>query len=369
MPVVPTVSAIVNDTSALTLPRYAQRIGYDECAFFGVVRPDPLPAVHSNKPLWRKSERDRVQYFLAEAQKKLETEIGYPLAPRYIVGSLTDAIDARYVDAQLFALKYVTKFGLVIEPGIKATTTISAGEAVNYLADPATVGPVATTVTTTDEIVVFYPDTDVELIPSAISIVGGAVTIQIPRCRLLTETGQSVTSGVPYDDTGPVAGIFLQTVDVKRVYTDSATQAVFKWASGVADCPKCTGVTQNGCIVVEDPEIATVFVYPGSYTGGAWKRAAFRNTCHYPDLVELNYKAGMPTLAPTAEDAIIRMAHAIMPHEPCNCEPPNWNWTEDRFIPRGLTRERMNCPFGVENGAWLAYKFAQSIKKWELGVL
>lgn len=360
----PTLSNIVtavgelecNDL-AVPLPLYAKVIGYSECAFWGVSMQNP-PAVHANKPLWIKSERDMVVHYLSEAQAEIEQIVEYPLKARWIASEKHDFQDPLR-----------SEWVKVIEAGVEANEFISDGEAVDHSADPATVGPIATTVTDPEEVYVYHPDTCARIYPSNIDITGGNLTIVIPRCRLLTEEGESVTGGVDYSDTGPAAGLFEQTVDVVRVYNDPSTQGVLVWSKGSGSCPKCASSTDTGCMTILNSEIGEIEVNPATYSNGAWTRSHWGCYCHWPDRVHINYKAGLETLTAQARDAIVRLAHAKMPHDPCNCDPPNYMWQYDREIPRALTRERLNCPFGLQNGAWTAYNFAKSMKVYRASVL
>ena len=239
MTVVPSATDLVNDASAVTLPRYAQIIGYTECSFFGVTRTDdPL---HSNKPLWIKPERDQVAHFLAEAQAELEDVIGYPLAPRWIVN-----------EQRPYSFPLQARWTQVIKAGVEAEADVGLAEAVNHTDDPAVVGPVVTTVINEDEIHVFHPGTDIEICPSAITIEWGAVTIEIPRCRMVKAEDAADTAGLDYDDT-TASGPFLQTVDVKRIYNDPSTHATLVWphcCSTSCLTAGCSEYTKTGCIYV-----------------------------------------------------------------------------------------------------------------------
>lgn len=351
MTVVATVSDLVGTSDlAITPPLYAQLVGYDECAYFGIRHPDP-PAVHANKPLWMKSERDQVIYYLAEAQSEIENLMGYPLKARWFEDQ------RRAYRRPLFA-----RHRHIIEAGVRATTAISSGVTVDHSADPAVVGPVATTVTDEDEIAVYHPGTTIEIHPSLITIAGGNVTIEIPRCRTLTEAGESVNTGVNYEDTTPT-GYFEQTVDIGRVYNDPSTQGVLAYPYGRGCCASCSGETETACIVIRNHRQGELDIMRGSYSAGAWARTSATCLCGCkPSYVEVNYKAGLDSLDRQAQNAIMRLAHAKMPHSPCNCDPPNWLWERDRRIPSPITKERLNCPFGIEDGAWVAYQFAESLR-------
>ena len=356
MTIVPSATDLVNDASAVTLPRYAQIIGYTECAFFGVTRvDDPL---HSNKPLWTKPERDQVAHFLAEAQAELEDVIGYPLAPRWIAD-----------EQQPYTFPLQARWTQVLEAGVEAQDDVGLAEAVDHTDDPAVVGPVATTVTNTDEIHVYHPGTAIEIHPSSITISGGNVTIEIPRCRMVKAADACDTAGLDYDDTS-ATGPFLQTVDVKRIYNDPSTHATLVWphcCSASCSTAGCTEYTRDGCIYVKNGRLGVLDVLPASYSDGEWTRCTL-DCCGSPAFAKLNYRAGV-TLTRQAEDAIVRLAHAKMPHSPCNCDPQLWLWARDMTIPEVVSRERLNCPFGLAEGAWIAWRFAQSMKIHRAGVL
>ena len=160
MAIVPTVADLRPEDSAVTLPRYAQLIYYDECAFFGV-RTDTTPA--RRRSIWVKTERDLILKYLAEAQEELEQVIGYPLAPTWI----TD-------EQHPYEYPLLADWGMILEAGIRGWTVISADEAVDHTNDPAVIGPVATTVTDEDEIKVYYPaslvEGEIEIHPSDIDL-------------------------------------------------------------------------------------------------------------------------------------------------------------------------------------------------------
>lgn len=335
---------------AVPLPLYSQVIGYDEAAFYGIVREDP-PAVHSNKPLWRKDQRDQVAHFLGEAQAEIEQVCGYPLNARWFANEAHD-----------YGFELLTKQTKLLEAGIEATDTFGAGAAVNHAADPAVVGPVATTVTDEDEIRVYHPGTTIEIHPSSVTLTGVNVTIEIPRSRMLTEAGEADTSGVQYDDTGAPAGMYEQTVDVVRVYNDDTTQGVTVWSHGSTGCPTCSGTTGTACLTILNAEIGEMDVLTAEYSGGSWTTANITCYCHLPDIIRVNYRAGLETLTNQARDAIIRLAHSKMPASPCNCDPANYVWARDQVMPQAMTAERINCPFGLNEGAWIAYQFARAMK-------
>lgn len=343
MTVVAAQSALVNQQSAVRLARYSQLIEYPECNLFGVLNPAIDPGFQCRN-IWLKSQRDMVIKYLAEAQYEIEQETGYALSPRWIGQGQSD----EYQDWQPFKKRIVTRFARFIEGGIQATANISLGQAVNHATDPAVIGPVATTVTAEDEIHVYHPGLDVEIDPSSITIAGGNVTIEIPRCRMVTQAAaDNPEEGLDYSDLGN----FEATVDIKRVYNDSSVQATLAYRSS---CTGCSEKTLAGCFYVRDKRLGILDIQLSANGSGSCRCGA--------EIIRLNYKAGADVLTAQAEDAIIRLAHSKMPVEPCGCDVIRRLWARDRNIPEVLTRERLNCPFGLHDGSWVAYQFAQQMK-------
>ncbi len=359
MTIIPATSELVLEASAVKLARYAAIIGYRETAFFGVNHPANVD--FACREIWLKPQRDMVAKYLAEAQEEIESVVGYPLSPKYFV-------------AEVYPYRFplVARQGKIISAGVKATTTISLGAAVDHTADPATVGPILTTVTDASEVRVYHPGSSVEIDPSAMTISGGVLNISIPRPRLVTEAASDNDEiGVDYTNIAP-GGPFEQTVDVKRVYTDASTQAQLVWphssnCAGGNCCPSCGEYTKTACMYFKDADLGIVDVLPATYSGGSW--SVNGACCGKAAYARLNYVAGLSTLTRQAEDAIVRLAHAKMPAEPCGCQFVRAVWLRDNHTPEVMTRERINCDFGLSDGAWTAYRFAHAMKQGRGGVL
>jgi len=359
---------LVNQESALRLSRYAQVIGgYGEDALWGINRSGLLDTNECFQP-WMKDQRDYVAFYLAEAQWELEKEIGYPLAPKWVVGRVADQESGHheFVDEQDWKIPLFAKWGMVLEPGVKATASVDAASVVSHATDPAVIGPIGTTVTDPYEIKVYYPDKDIEITPSKIQINAGFVTIEIPRCRLVKEAfANNEANGIDYTDLNN----FLATVDVVRVYNNPSTNAVLvapHTCTTGCSLTGCGEYTQTACIYVTDVKSGKLSIVPATYSGGTWVRSSAR--CNVIR-VRLNYRAGLKTLTRQAEDAIRMLAHAKMPNPPCGCDILHKMWDADSNIPSILTAERINCPWGLTDGAWRAYKYAQRMKIYRAGIL
>jgi hypothetical protein len=115
-------------------------------------------------------------------------------------------------------------------------------------------------------------------------------------------------------------------------------------------------------MTVINGRIGEIDILPAEYSGGTWTTKSWSCYCCWPEKAHISYRAGLITITQQARDAVIRLAHAKMPGYPCNAEPPTWMWQRDREKPRAMTKERLNCPFGLEDGAWAAYQFARAMK-------
>lgn len=355
MTVVPTTEELIPTSDfAVTLPRYAQIIRYAECQFFGVNSPET--AGRDCERIWTKPERDMVTRYLAEAQTEIERVVNYPLSPRWVTN-----------EEHPYSWRTTASYGKIIASGVRAETTISASEAINTATDPGIVGPVATTVTDEDEIKIFHPGTDVEIHPSSITISGGFVTIEVPRCRTVRETfADNTTQGLDYNDLNN----FESTCDVKRVYNDDSTNAVLTWPHGNQCCINCAAETDTACMSIIDAEIGAFDVLRATYSGGEWARSTCTFCRAQPERLHLNYQAGLAQpIDNQVADTVVRLAHSKMPQAPCGCDIVSDVWARDRNVPEALTAERANNPFGMNDGAWIAWRFAQTFRLVRGGVL
>jgi hypothetical protein len=332
---------------AVPLARYAQITDLSECLLMGVRRDQDL--VGGCDRVFTKRERDLISKYLLEAQQEIEDQISYPLVPKWF------ASEEAYYKWPLH-----TYWKKVIEAGIRATAAIEEGAIVDHAADPAVV--TVTTAVDIDEIIVYHPDTEVEIHPSAMVRSGGDVIISIPRCRMVKATlaDEQPETGWDYNDISN----FEETVDVIRVYNDSSTNAVLIWphqCSCSGGCSLCSDYRQDGCIYIRNAETGALDIAPANFSSGAWSSTAL--CCSgKPEKVLLNYRAGLPSVSYQHEDTVTRLAHSKMPSEPCGCDFVIQVWRRDRNVPDVLTRERINCPFGLSDGAWIAWKFTQALR-------
>lgn len=345
---------------AVSLSRYAKIIGYEEASFWGMV--------YENQhwvgcgPVWGEGERMRIAIALGEAQQQIEQIVGYPLCPTWIAGTVDEEyrLDNRWIDQQrLKSGRLLTRYPRLIAAGIRATEVIAEGAAVTHGPKVGVVGPIATTVTDPNEIQVYYPDSSRRITPSRISIQGGFVTISIPRFRMIIpDLLNTPEGGIMYEDTTALLG----EVDILRVYNDPSVQAVLvQPGCGNSHCTRgCGECTHSACIYIRDSHVGEVDILPAtrSEDTGLWSP---KTLCvgNY-SIVRLNYLAGMRLLNLEAEAAIVHLAHAKLMGPPCACDSITKIWSAANAVPRMLTRERINCPLGQSEGAWIAYQWARS---------
>ena len=335
------------DISALTLPRYAQIIRYDENAFFGINAPNNRE--RNCRKIWTKLERDMMARYLGEAQAMIEQVLMYPLGQKY------------YVDEQHHnTRRFFTRWAHVQALGTRAESTIALNVALNHAADPATIAPTATSVTNADEIHFFQSGKDIEVYPSVLTLSGGNVSASFPRARLVLEEFQdNPDTGLSYTDTGG-SGPYMQTIDIKRIYTDDTNVGEFVFPLGKNCLPDCVEDTEPACGYIRSTESGVVTLLPDPAGVCIWIGAKE---------LRLNYAAGKP-LDATAEDAIVHLAHALMPVAPCTgCDPLMMLWQDDRTIPSDITEARSNCMFGVQNGAWRAWSYCHNNKHVRLSLI
>lgn len=358
MTVIPGYIDLIDETdSAVKLARYAQLIGLSEDQFFGLNNSATLVEA-SCHPIWTLRERQRIAKYLKEAQDEIEQVVGYFLNRRWVIG-----------ERHPYGYPVHTDWGKVVDGGFRTTANIQLGAAPNYATDSAIVGPIATTVTDEDEIHVFHPGTTVEIYPSHITLAGGNVTIYIPWARLVKlPYSDNPETGLTYADVPPsVTSPYEATVDVKRVYHEDAIQGGVIWPHRTnidctcacdACCGTCGEYAASACIYVRNSETGALDLIPASHSATGWTPACSTCYCEEPTTVELNYRSGLEAITLQLEDAVVRLGHAKMPSPPCGCGLVQEMWTRDRNVPDVLTSERLNCPFGLSDGAWVAWKFA-----------
>lgn len=323
---------------AVTLTMYQQYVGYDEAAFWGVTY-DGQEELACNM-LWTGRKRDQLANALAEAQSMFESVCGYPLCPTWIE------------DFQPCPHNPITtKNSKLIVMGKKSTSVIASSEPISFVTEPANVGPIATSATSVSEIHFYLQGTEREVYPSSVTLAGGFLTAEFPRARLILPTYDTNIgwTGNRFVDLFNFAG----ELDIAREVADtSQTATLFNRDLN------CAIDTEQLCARIENGDVGIVRIYRNCYST---IKESFQ--CKPPFGAQLYYRAGLLKLESRILSAVIRLAHTLIPTSLCNqCDQVHRLWEADNKIPPVLTRERINCPFGLSDGAWFAYKRAQQVK-------
>jgi len=344
--------------SVLSLARYAELIGYQDCSFFGFSHPDRTS--YACTEIWTNQQRNEILRTLQDAQLELEREIGYHIESKWIVA-----------EKHPFRKVITLDKGYLIALGIKAEETIASNISLNMgasLTDPAQ-RVIPTILTSTDGITIYYPGTTHEITPSSLAISGGNLTVIIPKCRLPKYSLiENTASGISWD-----AANIQSSIDVKRVYNDPTVHASLIWnhiCNVRCASTLCSEYTVSACGMVRDNILGTVEFFPAEYVSGAWKSTNGSKTCvGTPEWIKINYVSGLQGIDLHVESTLLRLAHSKLPNEPCGCDISQRMWARDRNIPKLLTRDRLECPFGMSDGAWTAWKFAETIKLYRASVI
>jgi len=334
MTVVAVESYVRDGNLAVPLTRYAQRVGWDECALLGVRFGSN--ATSRCMGIMTQAERQLLVSLLRGAQQDIESVLRYPLTLQWFSHQRMNTTD---VVLQL-------PHGHIIAMGKRTTEILANAITVDYTAEPAVV--VVNGVSADldiDAVHVYYVGTEIDITPSAISLSGTTLTIEIPRCRLVADQNNP-DEGWDFSDTDN----FVRAVDIVRVYTDDSIQAELQYT----DC-NCGSTAENICVYLRDAMGGVVSL------GQVSACAASDTSCsRIPQVLVVYYCAGERDIPPAIEDAIIRLAHARMETQPCTCGPARDYWARDRHVPEILDRERLHCPFGLTDGAWYAWTVANN---------
>jgi hypothetical protein len=279
--------------------------------------------------IWTKEQRDSLLNALDLAQAEFERLVGFQLAPTFNV-------DEQH---NYETTTFKTKFPLVIEMGVEASSDIELGAAVSHATDPAIVTINDVTVAA-DEIHVYHPGTSIEIFPSLKSIIAETLTLSIPRVRTVIDDNNP-SAGWDYTDTSK----FEQTVDVKRIYVDTINPVQQEDADGVLT---------TGIITVKNKYWGLVKLTLDSYA--------------YNKLY-LNYYSGKETLDTSVISVIIQLAHAQMPIEPVNDGAVRLTWLWDKDVPRSMSTLQRDCPLGQFTGAYNAWRLAGQLHMHRAGVI
>lgn len=304
----------------LPLDEFAQIIGISPLGFNQLSKPAILPSTIACGEVffqntWQHADRvgrDDIAMAIQEAEQEISKEVGFNLMPdwelderrpyprNYRPESYGDALNIRGMNKSVETAK-----GHVISGGIRAKTLIQAGANItrsdvdaDTFQETATV-VVATAITDTNEIHLFYPaqngDDAWEIRPIKVAISGGNATITFKIWQVAAANQMNSLAGKVLDPDQ--ASSFETTVDVYRVYNDPSTQLSMLWEgeSCCADssCTACQFGAQSGCFHTRDPRIGFIVPVPATWDSANNQFTdAYWSACREPDMVRLWYYSG-----------------------------------------------------------------------------
>jgi len=332
-----------------SLDQYRQRFNIPPWAFNGVE--NPAEARRGCDHYWTQWQRDDLALALNEAEGLLAERLGFYIGTRYLID-----YDRPWRDPLQL------RFGHVLGAGIRARTEVTPS-ASDFTTDPATITvPSASFTNGTDEVIVIEDETGLEIEYDEITTVGANYVISISQYKLIEwDDLEDQTETIDYNAAFPAATwLKLADLTVYRQYRDTDTQATITfgpscncWCAGTA----CTGEDYTGCVFVLNRDIGLVRINRATLSDGTWScdQSAVCG-CYDGDKATIYYEAGATDI-PGWRQAIYRLAHARMGEQPCGCALQERQWRLDRTVPSVLTAERINCPWGFEQGAWAAWSW------------
>lgn len=301
----------------VSLDRYAKLIGLDPVHFAGATAGEFWMDTGSCEDIWRQYpwqtpenfvSREELAHAIYNAEKDIETILGYSIAPRFI-----NAEQHNYPrpamrrqrgyggwDVRFDAKTIKTRFGKIIKSGKRGLTMLLDNAPVTYSDADGDTWKDQASITLTDsatdlaEIKLYFVDKlgdpAWEIRPlRSITRTGTTITILLDSWLLINpvlweQHPQSNTRPAPIDIAG--TSNFVQTVEVQREYVDETISNVdLLWNPGFPY------EAQTGYLSLIDPQLGYVAPYAATYTDGEWRQDLYAN-CSEPDRVKIWYYAG-----------------------------------------------------------------------------
>lgn len=424
-------------TNTLSLERFRQILGYNPYHFYGLsnstvpVKSNCNTLVYPNA--WNNADavgREEIKEAITTAENRLFEYLGYRVGPCYVQKELQypRPFDARMgfwqaADAGGRWLSMDVQEGYIQEIGTEAFTSLDASASVVY-SDEYGDGVTDTATLTVDisgssptptaaEIAVFFNTADrldkdpigpdYEIRPISASISGTTLTIIIRSWLLVRPIKYKgvVQPNIDPNDTGAVANIFAQTLEVYRRYTktDGITtddsQAVLFWETSppawalecCTDSPTFNGNRQDPAAVASAIARVTIRDRRLGYLGPVYSKynttsqefTALQWGCDQPDRVKIRYLAGanrkeVEAMLPGGswDQIVARLAMAELDRDICGCNSANrtlWRWQTDLAQTGGnndvsfqaVSPEQLNNPFGTRRGAVYAWNQVKNL--------
>jgi len=343
----------------LSLEEYWEFLQVPESLGYGIRNyPGFTPVPNTCGSYWNQSQR----YWLAtsidktEQRMKADRWLGFPVRREFVI---------------LRRVQYSWPMSLgkwIRGMGIQAEASISAGEPITLspggiIADPIVL-TVATTVTDSDDIVLYYPgQTKYVIRPESLTISGGFASITIPRIRLLKPQYFIEYTDVNLRPDYNNDTYFLTSIDIAYNYLDTTTGNNLVWTT--VPCYPCAESKQSACGVVEDIRLGRVHLAAATYNANTGWQNQTMTVCYAdPDMAEVSFMWGYADryeeLRNDLVRAIIAVAHNNMPQDPCfRCG------IQQQYYERDTNPLEPPVNLGLGPSTWGIYEAVQIIKEFD----
>ena len=394
----------------LPLDRWAELMGIHPLHFNGLSSDTYLANITCGMPWfqygWQNADRisrEEIAQAIYDAERQIAELVGYSLLPDWQTGERVYFdrpavrelynLSGRSVRGQRMSLQ--TRYGHVISGGVRVKTGIEEAAVVRTdedgdgYSETVTV-TVGTAVTDEDEIKVYYPgqsgadEWEIRPITVTIDETLDVATIVFKSWQIVQPDEMEQLDASLQD--AEVAGSYLTTVDVYRVYNDPQTQVTFIWEQDTTDflfgstccgsdsCLACQLGTQAGCFHNRDARLGIIVPAPATWSSDdqAFTGQSF-SSCRGPDQALLYYYAGnrdMRLAMPKSkmekfwELAVTYYSAGLLQKPSCGCDNVT-NFIEHWQMEREYsskdsgtyfqTMSQLTNPLGSTNGAKYAY--------------
>jgi hypothetical protein len=405
----------------MTLPLETWRkiIGYNPWHFWGLA--GSLAPVTSacnsvvRKYAWQGTDaagREDILYAIDEAERKLQTQLGYAVAPHFVSETLQTP---RYTDRTQYQLGYADPSyhwrgfkageGYIKAVGVEARTTIGSvtRSTPPILADTLVfsdndgdglyesfVATIATTVTNPEQIAIYFAAADRldgaavgeewRISPVTVSISGGVATIRGKVWQLVKPIKYEGSD--EYLNADDLTN-YVSTLEVYRYFCDptgtttATAQGMLIWETepypGWSNCCNSANDSDPAALAyaiarigIRDARMGSLYFGEAVYntTTGIWYSSNWAsNDCRPPDRITARYQAGYPLqnyqIDGRLATATARLAAAELARRICACDSANrelGRWQYDlAYTGKGdelynYPPEELANPFGTRRG-------------------
>ena len=324
--------------TGLTLDRYQELLGLPIAAFNGLNKPDETP-VYECSTIWRQFQRDNLARYLAIAEEKREQELGYFIAPKYV-----ESEEYEIKSPTILNRKHLISIGKKTITTIQDDVTLTYRDGSNVILDPVPLTVTSSDITsimTASGMVIQYHGEDVPIHPKSVVVATGTVTFLIPRSRLVNpEFNDDREDPLQYDDDDN----FVESVDIRYVSYDP-TEGVKYITYGTAFAE----TSEDGQALITNKRLSLIEL---DIYNAPCSIAFFNCSNTSSPITRISYLSGREDSVMTQLQTL-RLAHCLMPFEPCACEPTHQYWRDD------VTENPSDTltPYGSKSGAveaWIA---------------